>query len=231
MAKTLYKHLDDDILIEEVRTVITKCKDELSTIDQNFHDNVIDPFSAIFESVSQNITYEAWLKSEKKRQIQKTLQSAIGYFHQNILGHFEGWRNPGDGAGYDSENVEKKIFAEIKNKYNTVNSDSERQIYTKLCNFLDTEKAGYTGYFVVIIPSSPKRYSKPFAPSKCAKREDLRKIDGASYYELCTGDKNALKLLFESLPKVISKIDQSNTFTKGSHDKDFLNLFKLAYGE
>ncbi len=114
MANTIYPYVDDEVFIKEVSEVLRKNKSALKKIDKDFHENVIDPFSALFDSENSNLSIKTWEKQEKSRQLQKTLQNAIGHFHQRILGSVNGWYDPGVGGGYDSEHKKRKIVAEIQ---------------------------------------------------------------------------------------------------------------------
>ena len=55
-------------------------------------------------------------------------------------------------------------------------------------------------------------YDKPFTPSdnrthqRRDAREDIRVIDGKSFYELATGDSEAIKKLYNVLPAVINNL-------------------------
>jgi len=233
-TKRIYPYVEDSILIEEVRKVFNSVNSELHKVDEIFHDNVIDPFSAIFDCSTQNISYCDWVEQEKHRQIQKTLQNAVGYFHQNILGSVKGWSNPGHGGGYDIENSDRKIIAEIKNKHNTMNSNSATAVYNKLVGFLQKTKKGYTAYLVIIVPKSPIKFTKPFGSlvkdTNTPVRKDLLTIDGSSFYEMVTGDKNALRLLYEALPKVIEIVTGKQSKKLTTDSKLFLELFNKAFG-
>ncbi len=228
MSKTLLPYIEDEDLMNEINFVFEKIDNSLKEIDGDLYDNVIDPFSALFDSSGQNISLTEWLEQEKHRQLQKTLQNEIGYFHQRVLGHVKGWNDPGAGGIYDSENKKRKIFAQIKNKYNTFNADSGSNTYNVMTNLLDSTKKGYKGYVVIIIPTYPRRFIKKFAPGRKPAREDLLTIDGATYYEMVTGDKDALLKLFMALPKAIEKIRKIKNFS--SKSKDFIDLFYKAYG-
>ncbi len=228
--KRIYPYIDNEVLIKEVSNIFFTVDQAINKIDKSMSKNVIDPFSALFDAYGQNINYEQWVTQEKFRQLQKTLQNAIGYFHQNILGSIGEWKSTGHGGGYDIENVKLKIFAEIKNKHNTFNSSSAAETYNKMVRYLSSTKKGNIGYVVIIIPKNVRRYTKPFAPGKLNKRNDLQEIDGASFYELVTGDKDALKKLFECLPTVIQKI-KSLSDVQGSKEMDkFTALFNNAFG-
>jgi len=233
-SKRIYPYVDDSILIEEVRKVFNSVNSELHKVDEIFHDNVIDPFSAIFDCSTQDISYKDWVEQEKHRQIQKTLQNAVGYFHQNILGSVKGWSNPGHGGGYDVENLDKKIIAEIKNKHNTMNSGSATAVYDKMVGFLQKSKKGFTAYLVIIVPRSPIKFIKPFGSlskgTRTPIRKDLLTIDGSSFYEMVTGDKNALRLLYEALPKAIEIVTGKQNKQFKTDSKLFLELFNKAFG-
>ena len=65
------------------------------------------------------------IESECIRQIDKTNNNRIGYFHQNMFrfaGH--GWVVPenGEQGGFDVLNDELHIYVEMKNKHNTMNA-------------------------------------------------------------------------------------------------------------
>lgn len=231
MAKTIYPYVEDDILLEEVSKVFHVMENELLEIDEGLYDNVIDPFSAFFDSAYQNISHDDWIKQEKSRQLQKTLQNTIGYFHQHILGAVSGWSDPGAGAGYDSENKRRKIFAEIKNKYNTFNDNSAKKTYENMVTLIEGSKKGYRGYVVLIIPKKTERFIKPFVQTGNPARKDLMCVDGATYYEIVTGDKNGLRKLFEALPVAIAKIKGSSKEKLKTESDMFLGLFARAYGE
>jgi hypothetical protein len=45
----------------------------------------------------QGIPLSSWVRQEKVRQSQKTLQNCIGNFHQSIIASFDGWEDLGTG--------------------------------------------------------------------------------------------------------------------------------------
>ena len=54
------------------------------------YSNVVDPFSAVFDMAVNNMSFSEWTRAEIRRQHQKTLQNAIGKFHQTVLGSVNG---------------------------------------------------------------------------------------------------------------------------------------------
>jgi len=218
--------ISDQYLLEAVQHLITKANEAVDKVNNDFEKNVIDPFSAIFSMAGFQMDYNTWIKSEIARQSQKTLQNHIGEFHQNILGKVNNWKNMKTGSVIDLVSTEKKVIAEIKNKHNTISGGKLSDLYYSLEHLVMPKASiykGYTSYYVSIIPRNKNRSNKTFVPSdkekgaRCAINESIREIDGASFYHLVTGDKNALSDLYNLLPDVIVectkgtyKIDQSD---------------------
>lgn len=231
----IWPYIEDKTLLLEVQAVLRQLSQEMDSID--VYRNVVDPFSAIFDIAKQELSFDEWIEQEQARQSQKTLQNLVGYFHQRILGHVEGWNDPGRGGSLDLINDDRKIIAEIKNKYNTFNSSSAMQTYRKMTGHLDGDKKGYQGYVVTIIPKRPVRVKKKFAPNddggvRVPVRDDLLLVDGASIYEIVTGDKDALKKLYMCLPVVIDQVMPESAFNANKARKLNLNeLFTRAFGE
>lgn len=226
-------YIDDDILESIVSKVVGKALSAIKKSEEINNDNVIDPFSAVFDSMTLNITLEEWLKREKTRQAQKTLQNAIGSFHEEILGNINGWRYINNVI--DIVNDDKKIIAEIKNKHNTTKGSDKKSLYDNLYGQIIDNYNGYTGYYVEIIPKSKKKYDKAFAPSdnmtkiNREKNEYIRVIDGKSFYDLASGKKNSLEKLYSILPTVIKKVTSQNLEDKISDSKLRETLFFQAY--
>jgi len=69
------------------------------TIDlKQFNQNIIDPIKLTFDSKVYNKTLQEVVESEILRQLDKTNNNHIGYFHQNIFKYFgNGWVVPEKG--------------------------------------------------------------------------------------------------------------------------------------
>ncbi|MCA9995818.1 MAG: Eco47II family restriction endonuclease [Anaerolineales bacterium] len=165
------------------------------------------------------------------------MQNHIGTFHQNVLGAVAGWHNLGTGSVVDLVNPERKLIAEVKNKYNTISGGKLAELYGTLERLVmpkASDYKDYTAYYVSIIPRRPERYERPFTPSdkekgaRCPRNELIREIDGSSFYELVTGDPNALQSLYAALPTVIQVVVGS---LQQMRDADLLKqYFAAAFG-
>lgn len=191
--------------------------------------NSIDPFSALFDASLQGLNLQEWLLSEQRRQAQKTLQNALGHFHQSILSCVEGCYIP-DGNFIDLVCDSRKVVAEIKNKYNTVKGSNLKDVYEEInqaINGKTSKYKGYTGYYVTVIASKPERIHKPFAPSdnssgtKKSQQDRIIEIDGVSFYDLLTGQTNALAQLYQILPEIIQTVLAEKSSTS-AHAKSLL---------
>jgi hypothetical protein len=221
-------------LTKHVETVINTAKKSLISSDKKFYQNSVDPFSALFDALWQDIPISEWVKQEKSRQNQKTLQNALGDFHQNVLGSVTGWDNLGKGKVFDVKNDKKKIIAEVKNKHNTTKGNHKVAIYDDLEQQLNNNYPGYTAYYVEVIPKNKKVYDKPFIPpdnrthSRRATNDSIRVIDGKSFYALATGDKDALEKIYSVLPFIIAKV-LGKSPSKLTMDSSFKALFDTVY--
>ena len=208
-------YISDEKLEEFVKYVLDKGIDRKAHADNKFNKNVIDPFGSLFEAAAFDINHKAWRGSEIIRQCQKTLQNHVGELHQKILGEVDGWQDLGKGSVIDLVCDEKKIIAEVKNKYNTVTGGKLADQYYSLERLVmqkSSKYRGYTAYFVNIIPKNPTPVDKCFVPSdkekgaKCQRNEKIRVIDGASFYSIVTEDQTAITNFYEQLPSVIENI-------------------------
>jgi hypothetical protein len=192
--------LNQKILHDQIDSILSLQK-TLVNIDKN----IVDPFAAVFETAIENYTPEKYIKQEKIRQLQKTLSNKVGSFHQEILGGIPGWTSTGNvGGGIDLICHKRKIIAEIKNKYNTVKgSNLYKEVYCNLNNYLKKDFKGYTAYYVTIIGKKGEMGPRTFTPSmgkkngQAPQRNDILLIDGRSFYQMATTDKNALDQLIE----------------------------------
>lgn len=212
--------ISDADLERELQVIMSAAKAAKRDAESKFEKNVIDPFALIFEMYGFGIDdFNDWKSRELDRQVQKSLSNKFGTFHQGILGSIDGWEDLGTGSTVDLVNYEKKVIAEVKNKYNTTKGDYKSALYETLEGLI-TPKAskyhGFTAYYVEIIPKpvrrQPQSFDKPFIPSDNKKgalkpaNPKIRVIDGQSFYELATGESSALLDLFESVPKVLDSM-------------------------
>lgn len=183
-----------------ITTLVDRVTEAKEKAQQRIVRNVIDPFSSLVIASTFNIDQSKALKSiQESNSTLSGISSALGAFHQQILGSIAGWKN--HDAGYDLENQSRKILAEVKNKHNTMNSSNRQAVVNDLDTAVRQKRKGWTGYLVIIIPKKPIRYE-----NKLNTARPVFEIDGTSFYEKATGDKTALRDLFHVMIDELSKI-------------------------
>jgi len=234
-------YITDEQLTTQVKAVLDKAREKVAKADSTFNKNVIDPFSALLGAAAFELNHAQWKSYELIRQSQKTLENHVGTLHQNLLGEVQGWQDLGTGSVVDLINSSQKIVAEVKNKHNTVSGGKLVDVYNDLHGTVmpkNSQYHGYTAYLVQIVPKTPGRYNKPFTPpdkktgGHSAVNDKIRVIDGASFYELVTGQPDALEQLYQVLPKVIEQIYREKYSESSYHFPDakrFSHYFDLAY--
>jgi hypothetical protein len=230
--------LSNDTLCQAVRDLQAVATAARVKAEKDGGRNVIDPFTALFQMQLLHITPEDWPLIEQNRQIEKSLQNEIGNFHQKILGGIQGWQNLHTGSVVDLVCIERRLVAEVKNKHNTLKASDQAGLYNKLHDLVrkkGQEYAGFTAYYVEIIPKTATRYDKTFTPADnttgTRKAEDalIRRIDGASFYALATGRNDALQQVFNALPKAFALLGLTPTIPLGENEI-LTDYFSAAFG-
>lgn len=205
--------------VAELHNAYVKAKAKLSK--RKFYSNKIDVFKLSFDEKFNDLKEEELIKFEISRQIDKSVNNAIGTFHENVLGGINGFEK-GITAGFDIRALNNTLFADIKNKHNTMNSSSAESLFQKLARYADDYK-GATCYWVQVL-STDSFNEQWFSVINGKEYSHLRvrKISGDKFYELLTGDSDALfktyKALQIAIPDYLSTIN-----TTSSDDNDILN--------
>jgi hypothetical protein len=160
--------------------------------DKASKNNLIDPFDASLESALNGYKSESeWRETEHQRTRQKNLMNHIGDLQQSIIGKLPGWASYPSGTGMPDvvgRRGKQLILCEVKNKHNTMNSNSSAETYDVLADFLERpEFEGFTaGVVAVISPIKQDAYFKPFAPAGREERSDIVYMPGRVFYAIAT---------------------------------------------
>jgi hypothetical protein len=201
--------IDDRDLFKHVKETIEKYRFNINL--KEFNKNLVDPIKLTFDSKVYGKTIEEIIEMESVRQMDKSNSNHIGYFQQNIfkyLYHKEkkksSWYVPQ--KGFDIVNDTDKIYVEMKNKHNTMNSSSSQKTYTRMQNkILNTPNA--TCMLVEVIAKNSQNI--PWQVSldgESMSHVQIRRVSIDKFYELVTGEKEAFKQLVEALPNVMDDV-------------------------
>lgn len=172
---------------------------------RKLYDNKIDIVKLTFDKHFGTLQEDELIKREIQRQVDKSVTNAIGTFHEEILGGIKGYSR-GNLSGYDIKADDDTMFADIKNKHNTMNSSSTEALYQKLERFAN-EYPNSKCYWVQIlaIGSFNEHWSVSFDKgTRKYNHSNVYKISGDKFYELLSGERDALYNIYKALPVAIN---------------------------
>ncbi|MDC0652210.1 Eco47II family restriction endonuclease [Flavobacteriaceae bacterium] len=187
--------------IENLHKSYLKAKANVSK--KKFYKNKIDTIKLTFDAKFNNLDEEALIKTEINRQIDKSINNSIGTFHEEILDGIEGFEM-GNLSGFDIKATDNTLFADIKNKHNTMNSSSAESLFQKLANYADTYKKAKCYWVQVLAKNSFNEKWYGEINGKEYSHSRVYKISGDQFYKLLSGKENALFELYQVLPQAIS---------------------------
>ena len=183
-----------------IKNTVVAYYDTIKTVDLiKFNSNLIDPIKLIFDMKVYNKSPESLVDDEINRQIDRTNSNTIGYFNQNMFKYIKNCEVPKQGFDviYTNPDTGKKIYVEMKNKHNTMNSDSANNVYNKMINKLN-EEPDVTCYLVEVIA---KKSQNEVWTIHGNTNEKIRRVSIDRFYYEVTGVKNAFKMICDNLPK------------------------------
>lgn len=200
-----------------------------SAVDlKKFNKNIIDPIKFVFDKALYGLTWKELVDREILRQKDKTVNNSIGYFHQKIFQYIH--RNGclisvpengekalamcGDIGGWDVvfENKSrlfidpntsvKRLYVEMKNKHNTMNSASSSKTYQKMQRQIVEDDD--CACFLVEAIASESRNDAWVLNGKSNKK--IRRVSMDEFYGIVTNDSLGFFKICEALPSTIRKI-------------------------
>ena len=204
MANKYVDFISDEHLLNcigNLHNSYLKAKNNISK--KTFYTNKIDTIKLTFDAKFNDINEDHLIQSEVLRQIDKSINNSIGTFHEQILGGIEGYE-VGTLSGFDIKATDNSLFADIKNKHNTMNSSSAEALFQKLSRYADDFKTAKCYWVQILAKSSFNELWKGEINSKEYSHSRVYKISGDQFYSLLTGQQDALFQLYKSLPVAIS---------------------------
>lgn len=195
--------ISDDDLFNHVQQTVEKYR---FTINLNqFNDNIIDPIKLTFDAKVYDKAIQEVIEFEILRQLDKSNTNHIGYFHQNIFKYLgNDWHVPNE--GFDVVNERQKIYVEMKNKHNTMNSSSSQKTYMRMQSALLKDPQVTCMLVEVIATKSQNQAWQVSLDGQRVVNERIRRVSIDQFYNLVTGEPTAFKQLCEVLPSVISDV-------------------------
>jgi hypothetical protein len=195
--------ISDEAIFNHVKDTVSKYRFGMSL--KQFTKNLPDPIKLTFDSKVYRQNPENTVKSEMIRQLDKSNTNHIGYFHQDIFKHIgQGWMVPK--SGYDVVHLPKKLYVEIKNKHNTMNSSSSQKTYMRMQKTLLDDPEATCLLVEVIAKNSQDAPWKISLDGQSTAHPKIRRLSMDKFYERVTGDAHAFKKLCLALPSIIDTV-------------------------
>ncbi|HET0075753.1 TPA: Eco47II family restriction endonuclease [Streptococcus pneumoniae] len=205
---------------KDVQLTIDKYREKLQSFDlKRFNKNIVDPIKLIFDKSVYRSSWEQIISNEIFRQRDKSNNNDIGYFHQTIFKYIEHCRVPNNGedGGWDVifENTNgiimpdgsrvSRVYVEMKNKHNTMNSASSDKTFIKIQNQLLQDDDCECFLVKAIAKNSQNIKWEPKVDGQKMGHKYIRRVSLDQFYSLVTGQKDALYNMCMVLPEVINK--------------------------
>lgn len=203
MANKYVNFISDEHLlkcIENLHSSYVKAKEKISK--KKFYNNKIDTIKLTFDTKFNNIDQESIIETEILRQIDKSINNSIGTFHEQVLGGIKGYEM-GKLSGFDIKAENDTLFADIKNKHNTMNSSAAEALFQKLARYADDYKQAKCYWVQILAKGSFIEHWTGDINGKEYSHSRVFKISGDQFYTLLSGNENALYELYKALPTAI----------------------------
>lgn len=234
--------ISDEDIYEHVRTTVLQYRRHIDL--DSFNKNIIDPIKLTFDAKIYGQTVRQTIETECLRQVDKTNNNRIGYFHQNVFKYAGGgWEVPenGDKGCFDVVNEKLHIFVEMKNKHNTMNAASSSDTYVKMQNkILHDDKA--TCMLVETIAKQSQNVTWALSVNENGRKqhyshERIRRVSIDKFYEIVFKDSTAFCKLCRALPDILDDVTSNdasarleNTVYEELDKTDFYkSLYLLAF--
>ena len=210
--------------IEKLHNSYLKAKSNITK--KKFYKNKIDTIKLTFDAKFNKVSEEQIIETEILRQIDKSINNSIGTFHEQILGGIEGFEM-GQLSGFDIKATDNSLFADIKNKHNTMNSSSAESLFQKLAHYANTYKQAKCYWVQILAKSSFNEKWLSEINGKEYSHSRVYKISGDQFYALLTGQEDAFYQLYQALPIAIADFLAANEKSNPStNDSALLDIKK-----
>lgn len=220
MSNKYVQFISDEYLltcVENLHKSYLKAKNNVSK--KSFYKNKVDTIKLTFDANFNNLSEDSLIELEILRQIDKSINNSIGTFHEQVLGGIVGFE-VGKLSGFDIKAEDNTLFADIKNKHNTMNSSSAEALFQKLARYADDYKMAKC-YWVQILAKGS--FNEPWMGEINGKEYShsrVFKISGDQFYALISGQDDALFQLYKALPNAIEdylkSIEMDSTIKENS---------------
>lgn len=193
---------------KHVAKTIASYNETLKSINlTKFNSNIIDPIKLTFDKALFKKSIEEIIELEIHRQRDKSNTNAIGYFHQYMFKYIANCEVPLH--GFDVIVTQKdgtKIYVEMKNKHNTMNSSSAQKTYIGMQNQILNHPNDLCFLVETIAKRSQNIVWHCSVNGQSVAHDRIRRVSMDKFYEIVTGIPDAFYQICKQLPLTIEKL-------------------------
>lgn len=228
---------------EHVAETIRSYKTKLEPYTlQKFNSNIIDPIKMVFDKNVYSQSWEDLIASEIFRQRDKSSANEIGYFHQCIFKYMDNCTVPnvGEMGGWDviydhdyqidEYNRVRKIYVEMKNKHNTMNSASSQRTYMKMQNQLLHDDTCACFLVEAIAKTSQNIVWHGRVDGQSMEHAKIRRVSLDQWYKIVTGEDDAFYQICYVLPQIVQEVLAEDSEITAPYDTVYDELKEMAAG-
>ncbi|MBC7265562.1 MAG: Eco47II family restriction endonuclease [Coriobacteriia bacterium] len=208
---TFMKHGHIDKCVAELYEAFKKAYGEIRLKDLT--KNKIDTIAMEAMLAFADLRPEDYLRFERLRQAEKSFMNAIGEFHEQLLCGVHGIEKDTE-WGCDIRKEDRTLFAEVKNKFNTMNSSGVQTVFNKLRKTAEENNADC--YLVIVIAKNSfcERWQPSGDPSTRGGinyHERVYVCSADQFYRILTKDEQAFRKLRKDLSEAMQRFALSST--------------------
>ena len=224
MKKFNLGFISDEDIFKHVKETVQRYS---ASIDlREFNKNLVDPIKLTFDAKVYGKTMKEVVASECIRQMDKSNNNHIGYFHQNLFRYAgKGWSVPEE--GFDVVNEGQHIFVEIKNKHNTMNSAAAQKTYMKMQQKIIRDSKATCMLVEVIATHSQNKTWIATVDKERFENEHIRRVSMDKFYEIVFNDNLAFAKLCKALPLILDDVI-SELGSASNHNTVFNELAAIS---
>ncbi|WP_418969273.1 Eco47II family restriction endonuclease [Alloscardovia omnicolens] len=210
---------------------------------EKFNSNIVDPIKMVFDRAVYGESWQQIISNEIFRQRDKSNTNEIGYFHQRLFEYIENCHVPANGQeggwdviydthiGYtvDEGNTVHKIYVEMKNKHNTMNSASSGKTYIKMQHQLLNDDDCACFLVEAIAKKSQNIVWETTVNGEKVSHRKIRRVSIDKFYEIVTGQSDAFYKICMALPAVVDEVlREEGGIAEKTHDTVYSQIEEFA---
>ena len=196
--------ISDENIYNHVRETVTRYSASINL--REFNKNIVDPIKLTFDAKVYGRTMEEVVASECIRQMDKSNNNHIGYFHQNLFRYAgNGWTVPPE--GFDVVNEEQHIYACLLDNPKSLTKKKMNSLMIR-CFDKQIHDKGAVCYIVNMNDHSGKdEIWKADNIEDNFSSKDIRLVSIDRFYEIVFNDKTAYQRICDVLPLILDDIN------------------------